>query len=122
MDATQRWDASRMGPLSVESVVTFHQPSVRFRVSRAAYPAGTVFAGATRSGRTYVLAGACEYKVSGTSWELRAGDIVDLPEGEFAFRVLGNSAVEIVSVWELTGTSLGGSSDAEPAATADGRA
>jgi hypothetical protein len=39
--------------------------------------------------------------VGSSTVELGAGDIVDLPDGEFHFRVLGGEAVELISVWEL---------------------
>jgi hypothetical protein len=32
---------------------------------------------------------------------LQAGDVVDLPEGRYHFRVLGDGPVELVTVWKL---------------------
>ena len=101
MGVARRWDVVRMGPLCIESVLALHLPAERFRVSPDSYPAGASFAGAARAGRKYVLAGSCSYVVGGATWELGVGDVADLPEGEFAFRVLGGSPVEVVSVWEL---------------------
>ena len=122
MGVVQRWDVVRMEPLCVESVLALHQPPERFRVSLGRYPADTSFVGAARAGRKYVLAGSCSYVVRGATWELGAGDIADLPEGEFAFRVLGGSPVEVVSVWELPAAFWGGAPDTEPDAAADGGA
>lgn len=101
MGSAGRWDAERMGPLCVESVRALHQPPIRFRVSPRRYPAGTSFAGASRAGRQYVLSGACSFRVGISVWELQAGDIADIPEGAYEFRVLGTFPVEFVSVWEL---------------------
>ncbi len=119
MGVAQRWDVTRMGPLCVESVRALHQPPERFRVSPSRYPAGTAFGGAARAGRKYVLAGACSYAVGGAVWELRAGDVADVPEGGFAFRVLGGGPVEVVSVWELPAAFWGSTPDAEPGAAVD---
>lgn len=112
MGVAQRWDDERMGPLCVASVCALHQPAERFRVSTDYYPAGTVFAGSARAGRRYVLAGACSYTVDGATWELRAGDIADLPAGGFVFQALGDP-VEVVSVWEQPAAFSYGTPDAE---------
>jgi len=60
-----------------------------------------VTAGTARAGRRYVLAGACAFAIGSSTWELQAGDVADIPEGEYQVRVLGSGPVEFVSVWEL---------------------
>lgn len=119
MGSVGRWDAERMGPLCLESVRAIHQPPERFRVSPNRYPAGTSFPGAARAGRRYVLSGACSFRVGASVWELRAGDIADIPEGGYEFRVLGTGPVEFVSVWELPPEVWSRASDAEPGAAPD---
>ena len=47
-------------------------------------------------------------------WELQAGDIADIPEGGYEFRVLGRGPVEFVSVWELPPAFWAKAVDAEP--------
>ena len=101
MNGVVRWDYDRLGPLSLEAVRALHQPAERFRVTPSRYPAGTAFAGTARVGRRYILAGACVFTLGEGTWELHAGDIVDLPEGDYQFRVLGGEPVELVTVWAL---------------------
>jgi hypothetical protein len=114
MRVAQRWEFVGVGSLCLESVRALHQPPERFRVSPSCYSAGTAFGGAARAGRKYVLAGACSYTIGGEVWELRAGDIADLPEGGFAFRTLGGGLVEVVSVWELPAAFWFGVPDTGP--------
>jgi hypothetical protein len=90
-----------MGPLSVESIEALHQPPEHFRISQRRYPAAKTFQGAAQAGRHYVLSGGCSFTVGDQTWELRAGDIADIPEGRYEFRVLGDGPAELVSVWEL---------------------
>lgn len=111
MDAG-RWDVTLMGPLCMDSVLALHQPPELFRVSLCRHVAGTVFNGTTRSGRKYILSGACFYTVGAATWEFQAGDIADLPEGAFELRVLGSGPTEFVSVWELPAEYWGGVPDA----------
>jgi hypothetical protein len=49
----------------------------------------------------YVLAGCCTITIGLSTWELRADDNADLPEGSYEFRVPGAQPVELVWVWEL---------------------
>lgn len=100
-DAVIRWDFERCGPPCAEAIRALHQPAGRYRISPASYPAGTEFGGAQRAGRKYVLAGSCAFTVGSATWELQAGDIADIPEGSYQFRVLGPGPVELVSVWDL---------------------
>jgi quercetin dioxygenase-like cupin family protein len=96
-----RWDFARWGPPGLEAVRALHQPAERFRVSLYRYPAGADFGGAARADRWYVLAGACTITVGTSSWTLAAGDIADLPSGEYRLCVSGSESVELVAVWEL---------------------
>lgn len=119
MGSVGRWDAERMGALCLESVRALHQPAHRFRVSPGRYPAGTSFTGAARAGRRYVLSGDCSFRVGALVWELQAGDIAEIPEGGYEFRVLGTSPVEFVSVWELPPEVWARASNAKPYAASD---
>ena len=96
-----RWDHARWGPPALEAVRALHQPAHHFRVSPKRYPAGAEFGGVARAGRWYVLAGACIITVGPSSWRLAAGDIADLPAGEYRLCVPGSGPVELVAVWEL---------------------
>ncbi len=119
MGVAERWDEVRLGPITVESVRVLHQPPERFRVSLDSHPAATTFTGTARAGRRYVLAGTCSYRVDELLWELRAGDIADLPAGEFTFRGRDGGPVQVVSVWELPAAFLAGVPDAEPGVAGD---
>jgi hypothetical protein len=100
-DAIWRWDELSLGPLCVESIRALHQPPEHFRVSPNRFLASTAFVGIGRAGRKYVMSGSCSFTIGASTWELHAGDIADLPAGEYEFRVLGEEPVEFVSVWEL---------------------
>jgi hypothetical protein len=101
MTVVGRWEFERWGEPAAETVRALHQPAGRFRVSPASYPPGTAFGGTSRASRKYVLAGACAFTVGSLTWELRAGDVAELPEGTYEFHVVGSASVELVSVWEL---------------------
>ena len=101
MRYVRRWDDSRLGPLCLDAVRAIHQPPEQFRISPYRYDAGVAFPGAARAGHRYLLAGACAFTFGAETWELRAGDIAELPEGSYQFRVLGAQPVEFVAVWEL---------------------
>jgi mannose-6-phosphate isomerase-like protein (cupin superfamily) len=58
--------------------------------------------------RWYVLAGTCAIEVGSSSWEMRTGDIADIPAGDYRFRVTGSKCVELVRVWELPPGIQGG--------------
>jgi quercetin dioxygenase-like cupin family protein len=117
-NGVQNWDHSEWGPASLETIRLLHRPGERFRVSPGRYDPGESFPEAARAGRRYVLAGSCSFTKGGEVWELRAGEFADLPGGQFEFRVLGDSPVELVSVWELP-PEFWGSGHAEPAAAPD---
>jgi quercetin dioxygenase-like cupin family protein len=109
-----------MGPLCLDSVRALHQPPERFRVSPSRYPAGASFSESTRAGRRYILSGACSFTAGKSVHELQAGDIADVPEGTYDFRVLGSGPVELVSVWELPFGFWAKTPDSEQSASADG--
>ena len=53
-----------------------------------------------RAGLCYVLRGACRYDF-GESVTIQAGEVAELPAGDYEFEVLGADDVELVMVWEL---------------------
>lgn len=97
----QTWDYSNWDAPSLEAIRSLHRPGERFRISPDHYDAGESFSTISRAGRRYVLAGSCSFTKGGSTWELHIGEFVDLPEGQFEFRVVGASPVELVSVWAL---------------------
>lgn len=117
MGAAQRWDAKRSGPLCLDTVRALHQPPERFRVSLYSYSAGSSFGGTARAGRIYVLSGACSLSAGVSTWNLEAGDIADLPGGQYVFQVVGSSQAELVRVWELPAESWANTSKGEPGVT-----
>ena len=100
-NSVQSWDEHQLGTMSLEAIRAHHRPTGRYRISLKTYPAGVAFEGTSRARRVYVLNGACTFDVKGTTWDLHAGDMVDLSEGTYSFRVPDASAVDTVSVWEL---------------------
>ena len=96
-----RWDFDRLGPPSLEAVRQLHQPATHFRVSLFRCQAGETFAGSMRAGRIYVIAGSCSFTHDQTTLGLQAGDIADLPIGDYTFCALGSGPVEYVMAWEL---------------------
>jgi quercetin dioxygenase-like cupin family protein len=109
-----RWDFERHGPPGLEAIRLRHLPAEEYRVSPSHYPAGTTFSGAARAGRWYVLAGLCAIEVGSSSWELRAGDIADIPAGEYHFRASDSDGAELVRVWELPPEARDGGPDPAP--------
>ena len=101
MSEPGKWDEASYGPMSLESIRRLFQPESRYRVSWNTYPAGAAFNFWTSAGRYYIIAGGCTISAAGHSWDLSAGEFLDLPEGDYLFSVTGESSVELVSVWEL---------------------
>ena len=101
MSEPSKWDEATYGPMSLESIRRLFQPESHYRVSWNTFPAGTAFNGWSRAGRRYIIDGGCTIRTAGHSWDLSAGEFLDLPEGDYLFSVTGESSVELVSVWEL---------------------
>ncbi|MEZ4375943.1 MAG: CPCC family cysteine-rich protein [Polyangiaceae bacterium] len=95
-DWSSQWDG-----ISEESVRRLHRPNYRHRISPHRYPHGTAFSGRQRAGTCYVLEGACEFKFGGESVLLHAEQFAALPGGDYTFRVVGDSELHLVNVWEL---------------------
>jgi len=76
-------------------------PSPKYRVSSMSYETGTSFSGSAESSLVYVLSGCCEYVFDGSKAVISSNQYGDLPTGNFDFRVIGESSVELVNVWNL---------------------
>lgn len=96
-----KWDEVAHGAISLEAIRLLFQPAGHYRVSWNRYPPEAAFEGWSRAGRRYIISGRCVLKAGSDSWELSSGDYVDVSEGDYYFSVLGDSPVELVSVWEL---------------------
>lgn len=93
------WPEVSEDPLTVEAIRKLHVPSSHYRISASRYKAGAALPGAGKSGRIYVLAGACVKTIGTWRVELRAGMFADFPAGAFEFEVLGDEDVQVVNVW-----------------------
>jgi hypothetical protein len=98
---TKKWNEAAFGPLCLEAVKAQHQPPKKFRISPSRYSPGTQFPGTSRAHHLYIICGACELTMGDIKRELRVSDVVELPEGDYYLRVLGDSPCESISVWEL---------------------
>ncbi len=96
-----KWDEATYGPMSLESIRRLFQPESRCHVGWNRYPAGATFNGWSRAGRRYIISGGCRIESGEQTWELLAGEFLDVPEGDYHFSVCEESPVELVSVWEL---------------------
>jgi hypothetical protein len=96
-----KWDDADYGPMSLETIRLLFQPESRHRVSWNSYPVGGTVSGWSRAGRRYIVTGACRIEVGDRAWELRAGECLDEPEGDFRLSVSAESPVEFIFVWEL---------------------
>lgn len=98
-----KWSDEQYGPLCEEAVRRLHVPASRHRISRYTYRPDENISGSSRSGRIYVLAGRCRITVAGEMVCLEAGDVADLPSGEFSLEVAGqdDGALSLLRVWEL---------------------
>lgn len=98
---TQPWSPD-WGRISEEAVRRLHRPNYRHRFSvHHKYPPGTAFSGRQRAGTCYVLDGSCEFTFGDQRATIDAERFAKLPAGDFSFRVLGNSEVCLIKVWEL---------------------
>lgn len=97
----EKWSEHWSTPMTEQSIRDVFVPAYQFRISPSKYPPATSFGGAMRSGKCFVISGACEFTCGDTSVALHAGEFAELPEGEYGFKVLGDRAVELVMVWRL---------------------
>ena len=95
------------GPLRLDAIRLLYLPAENYRISPSVTPLARASPGRA-PGRWYVLAGACAIEVGSSSWELQAGDIADIPAGEYRFRASGSDVVELVRAWQLPRGSEGG--------------
>lgn len=100
-NTVRKWNELSIGPLTVEAIRQLHPDASKFRVSKNRYEAGVRFPGTHRTGRMYVLSGACQIRQSHFVAELHAGTFCDFPDGDFEFEVSSNAPVELVSVWKF---------------------
>ncbi len=90
-----------MATIKLGVISSLHQPANHYRISPNRYTPGDSFSGATRAGRWYVLSGSCKVSIGPSIWELQAGDVADLPQGEIIrFLLLGDCDVDVIRVWE----------------------
>ena len=101
MSEPSKWDEATCGLMSLESIRRLFQPESHYRVSWNRYPAGATFNGWWSAGRLYIIAGGCTMTTPEQSWDISAGEFLDVPEGDYLFSVTGESSVELVSVWKL---------------------
>jgi hypothetical protein len=94
-----RWSCLSDEALS-EAAVRARFPSEKYRVSVYRYRSKTRFGGVMRRGSCHVLAGACRY-VFATDVTIQAGEVAELPGGDYSFEVLGEDELVIVLCWEL---------------------
>jgi hypothetical protein len=95
----EQWDEQSDGSLTEDAIRRRYQPAGAYRVSRSKYPPGTRFVGAARAGTAFVISGACRFAGEGWSVELREGQYVELPAGDFDFET--GEGVTLVRVWLL---------------------
>lgn len=96
------WDEVSAEPLTLEAIRRLHPDASKFRVSPNRYEAGARFPGSRRTGRVYILSGACRLQQSGFTTELQTGMFCDFPGSAFEFTVTGDGPVELVNVWKFS--------------------
>jgi hypothetical protein len=97
----RRWDECSDGPLTEEGVRRLFAPAWKYRLSTYRHPAGTVFQGSMRASTCFVLKGQCLYRRGSEVTALCAGDVAQLPEGEYELTVGADDELRIIMVWEL---------------------
>ncbi|WAS94296.1 hypothetical protein [Nannocystis punicea] len=99
----KQWDVAEDGPRTEDGIRRLHLPANRHRISRHDYLPGERIHGFSRSCRAYVLSGGCTLTIAGEQALLSAGDVADLPEGEYLMEVPREDAeaLAIVYAWEL---------------------
>ena len=101
LQRTVQVQASDVVPLSEASLRSQFHPPERYRLSIHKYEPGTRFDGAGRTGRLYVLAGACSVGFDGQTVLVQAGQMLAVPEGDRTFAVVGEAPCQVANVWDL---------------------
>ena len=97
----KKWNEAEFGRMTTDKIRSLYKPENRFFVRWNKYESEAEFSGASAARVFYLLRGSCEVKIADEIFHIRAGEYVDLPKGEYDFKVIGNVPVELVSVWEL---------------------
>lgn len=101
----QKWDYTRWGEMTHESIRSLHQPAQNSRIEPLIlgipndfpyrYEALRLHSPACRY---YVLIGKCYISQGASSWILKAGEFTDLPPGIVSLHVLDWAPVELITV------------------------
>ena len=95
-----RWNEEANGRMSEATVRKMYAPTENYRISPYKYAPGTKFRGRMRSGKCYILSGSCRINLAG-SIQLSAGQIAQLPAGDFELEVQGREELQLILVWKL---------------------
>jgi hypothetical protein len=93
-----RWDYARNGAIDKRSVAALHPSVASSSIKPAFYAEGSEWTLTRRASRLYVVSGEATLSLGDSSWALAAGDMVDLPEGEFEL-VVGDRLFDVICVF-----------------------
>ena len=95
------WAETHTQPLTEEAVRKLYAQSERYRIGAHTYPSGTKFPAAAKQRTCYTIQGSWRYLRGTESWTLCAGQVAELPGGDYRLEVLGSDSLTIVHVFDL---------------------
>lgn len=89
------------GPTSLDEISELYRPASHYALRPNRYPAGASFVAAGKATILHVLSGNCAIGIGPQTFQLEAGASLQVPEGEYTFKVVGHEPVEVVKVFHL---------------------
>ncbi len=96
-----QWSDTHGEPLTEVAVRRLHMPSERYRIRTCEYPPGTKFPAAAKQRTCYVVQGSWSYARGAESWTLSAGQVAELPTGDYRLEVIGAQPLRFIHVFDL---------------------
>lgn len=96
----QNWDDRYSEKISFKAIQSIFSHD-HYRTSLKKYTKQITIPGAGKQGYCFVLQGECSFKFDNTIFNLKAGEYVELPSGDYYFSS-STDPTEIVRVWDLS--------------------
>ena len=98
----RKWEEENRGLLTLENITLLYKPENYYVIRRNVYEKGAEFDGFSKTVTKYILSGSCEISIADKTYFLQSNNYLHLPEGNYHFKVIGDTPVESVFVFNAT--------------------